>query len=266
MTTKKTIDVKELKLLQLRILDKVCEFCKQNDIRVSLAYGTLLGAVRHKGYIPWDDDVDIMMPYPDYKKFLTTFPLYDKNLNVQSMDNDETYRFTFAKVYDNRTILKEKTILTGVYIDIYPVIGFPKKENFEQFVEEFRSLYRPLKKMTFRYNLNLFQRLLIKIKQTYKPSRKQIVSNIDNIYERYPFDKAENGGVIPYYFTYKRYLKADIFKDFITLTFEGKEYPAIKDYDTYLKATYGDYMTLPPKDKQVSKHIFKAYWKNSENI
>lgn len=267
MTTEKnTIDVKELKLLQIGILDKVCEFCKQNNIRVSLAYGTLLGAVRHKGYIPWDDDIDIMMPYSDYKRFLSTFPAYDKQLSVQYMGNDETYRFTFAKVFDNRTMLEEKTIRTGVYIDIYPIIGFPKKEEFEQFVEEFRSLYRPLKKMTFRYNLNVFQRLLIKIKQIYRPSREQIVSSIENIYERYPFDRAENGGVIPYYFTYKRYLNADIFRAFTFLTFEGKEYPVIKDYDTYLKATYGDYMTLPPKDKQVSKHIFKAYWKTSKNI
>ncbi|MDO5760581.1 MAG: LicD family protein [Bacteroidota bacterium] len=263
MTNKRQkISVSELRLLQIQILDKVCEFCKSNNIRISLGYGTLLGAVRHKGYIPWDDDIDILMPYPDYKKFLSTFASFDKNLNVQSMDNDDRYRFTFAKVYDNRTILKEKTILTGVYIDIYPVIGFPKKEEFESFVNEFRALYRPLKKMTFRYNLNIFQRLLIKIKQLYKPSRQQIVARIEDIYERYPFDGAEYGGVIPYNFTYKRYLKANIFRDYSTLTFEGKEYPVIKDYDTYLKSTYGDYMQLPPKEKQVSKHIFKAYWKN----
>ena len=158
------ISTEELKKIQLDILDEVTKFCEQKNIRMSLGYGTLLGAIRHKGYIPWDDDVDILMPYPDYKRFLKEFVGYKDNLIVQYMGNDSSYRFTFAKVYDNRTLLLEKTIRTGVYIDIYPVIGFPKeREDFEAFVSEFRSLYRPLKKMTFRYNLNLLQRLLIKM-------------------------------------------------------------------------------------------------------
>lgn len=256
------ISTEELKKIQLDILDEVTKFCEQKNIRMSLGYGTLLGAIRHKGYIPWDDDVDILMPYSDYKRFLKEFVGYKDNLIVQYMGNDSSYRFTFAKVYDNRTLLLEKTIKTGVYIDIYPVIGFPnEREKFETFVCEFRSLYRPLKKMTFRYNLNLLQRLLIKIKQLYMPSREKIIQGIENIYERYPFDSSEYGGVIPYYFTFRRYFRADIFREYAPQVFEGKEYPAVKDYDTLLSGTYGDYMTLPPKEKQITKHIFKAYWK-----
>ncbi len=258
----KRIYTEELRQIQLDILSSVTEFCKQRNIRMSLGYGTLLGAIRHNGYIPWDDDIDILIPYPDYKRFVKEFEGYKDNLKVQYMGNDTSYRFTFAKVYDSRTLLFEKTIKTGVYIDIYPVVGFPaEKEKFEGFVTEFRSLYRHLKKMTFRYNLNIFQRLLIRIKQLYRPSREQIIQDIENIYERYPFDVSEYGGVIPYYFTFKRYLRADLFRTYIQHIFEGKTYPIVKDYDTLLSATYGDYMTLPPKEKQVTKHIFRAYWK-----
>ncbi len=237
---KKVITTEELKLLQIRILDKVKEFCYNKNIRMSLGFGTLLGAVRHKGYIPWDDDIDILMPYPDYKRFLREFACRDSNLAVQYMGNDEKYRFHFAKVDNNRTILVEKAIITGAYIDIFHIIGFPKKEEFKDFVYEFRSLYGLLRKMTFRYNLNDLQQFWIKIKQIYKPSREQIVQSIENMYGIYPFDKAEFGGVIPYNFSFNTHFPADIFRKYTDIPFEGKQYPVIENYNAFLRWNYGN--------------------------
>lgn len=256
----KKIEIEEIKELQLNILDKVAEFCKQRNLRMSLAFGTLIGAVRHKGYIPWDDDIDIMMPYPDYKILLEEFPGRDKDLSVQSFDNDEKYRFPFAKVYDNRTVLFEKTIKTGVYIDIFPVIRFPEFAEFRGMVAEYKKLYRSLKKMSCLYNLSLWGKLMLAIRKLYKPSREQITEHINAIYSRYPFDSARYAGVIPVFYKDKRHFKADIFRTYVPLLFEGREYLCVKDYDTLLSGIYGDYMTLPPEKERHSAHIYKAYW------
>ncbi|MBQ9313382.1 MAG: LicD family protein [Bacteroidales bacterium] len=257
----KELTISEMKRIQIEILNVIDEFCKKNKIRYSMGYGTLLGAIRHKGYIPWDDDLDIIMPYPDYCRFLNEFNHKDSYLKIQSMLNDTSYRFPFAKVYDDRTLLLEKTIKTGVYIDIFPVVGFPKEEDFEKFVKEYHKKYMLLRSMTKRYNLNWFQKCLLMLKSLYTCSRKKIIEDIQNIYSRYPFDKAVNAGVIPNKYIKRRFFNADIFRHYALATFENREYSALADYDTYLKGTYGNYMQLPPEEKRHSEHIFKAYWK-----
>ena len=133
----------EIKSLQMEILCSIHNFCVNNNIRYSLAYGTLLGAIRHKGYIPWDDDVDILMPRPDYEKFLKLYPGYNKNHTVQTYINDDSYYLAFAKVYDNRTELIVFPTRTGVFVDIFPVDGLPDS------VELSRRYYKDKLKLIF---------------------------------------------------------------------------------------------------------------------
>ncbi|MCF0211052.1 MAG: LicD family protein [Bacteroidales bacterium] len=258
----KTIDLEELKKIQINILDAIEQFCTERKIRYSIGYGTLLGAVRHKGYIPWDDDLDIIMPYPDYQRFLQEFDGYKPYLQVQSMRKDLYYRFPFAKVFDNRTILIEKTIRSGVYVDIFPVVGFPEtEEKFKQFVEEYHKNYLLMRIATKRIGEKPLKACFNAVKRCFYPDKDKIMQRIENIYSRYPFDEAEFAGVIPNYYKHRRYIKADIFRSYSTQTFEGKNYTALENYDAFLSATYGDYMTLPPEDKRHSEHVFKAYWK-----
>ena len=99
------IKFEELKNLQLDILLSVHDFCMKNGIEYSLAAGTLIGAIRHKGYIPWDDDIDISMPRPDYDKFICTFNQPNNYYQVIAMSNDREYGFPFAKVHDTRTFV-----------------------------------------------------------------------------------------------------------------------------------------------------------------
>ena len=113
---KKTIIMEELRAIQLDILDKIHAFCTERGIRYSLGGGTLLGAVRHKGYIPWDDDIDIMLPRPDYDRFLKEFEGKYAELNLQYYGNDITCCIPFAKVYDNRTV-RSKTIYPYIPIN-----------------------------------------------------------------------------------------------------------------------------------------------------
>lgn len=258
---RREININELKEIQVNILNHIDEYCKANNIRYSIGYGTLLGAVRHKGYIPWDDDLDIVMPYPDYQRFLKEFHSADY-LKVQDMRSDETYRFPFAKVIDTRTVLIEHTITSGVYVDIFPVVGFPKAEEFESFVEEYHKYYMQMRSVTKRKNASFSHKVFFPINKLFKPSRDKVMQKIEAIYSRYDFDKVSHAGVIPNHYKKRRYIPAEVFRKYSTQEFESRQYPALENYDAYLTGTYGDYMTLPPEDKRHSEHVFTAYWKD----
>lgn len=120
------IPLEELKSRQLEILTRIDKFCTEHNIQYSLAFGTLLGAIRHKGYIPWDDDIDIMMLRSDYNRFISLF--YDEQLRVLSIENESRYILPFAKVVDNNSILIEQSTMElplGIYVDIFPVDNIP---------------------------------------------------------------------------------------------------------------------------------------------
>ena len=103
----KAITEEELKVIQLDLLQKTADFCEKNGIRYYLCGGTLIGAIRHKGYIPWDDDIDISMPRPDYDRFISIFNKPENYYQVIDMSNDKKYGFPFAKVHDTRTFVDE---------------------------------------------------------------------------------------------------------------------------------------------------------------
>ena len=120
-------DIKELRDIQMGILDDVHKFCEEQGLRYSLSSGTLIGAVRHKGYIPWDDDIDIYMQRVDYERFLKTYQDQQghyKLLAPSQKERDEAYYYTFAKVVDLRTKMIEQETEgyeIGVYVDVFPV-------------------------------------------------------------------------------------------------------------------------------------------------
>ena len=128
----KIITSEELKAIQLDLLQKTADFCKENGIRYYLCGGTLLGAIRHKGYIPWDDDIDISMPRPDYDRFISMFNKPENDYQVIDMSNNKKYGLPFAKVHDTRTFVDELQYTKdqfGVYIDIFPIDGVGEDEQ-----------------------------------------------------------------------------------------------------------------------------------------
>ena len=141
---KKTpITLDERKKIQLEMLDEIDAFCRVNNIRYSLAFGTLIGAIRHKGYIPWDDDVDLIMPLPDMLRFKKIFK--SDKLGYADLDTIPHYEYHFSRIYFLPTYsqvgLLEKSY--GVNIDLYPVVGMPDTEKeIQEFLESIQPLYK----------------------------------------------------------------------------------------------------------------------------
>lgn len=266
----KELNLEEIKEIQLDILNSVDSFCRQNNIQYSLSFGTLLGAVRHKGYIPWDDDIDIMMPRPDYDKFIEEFNKFNKHIKVRTRRTDATFPFNFAKVEDTRSNLLEATDISfdiGINIDIFPVDGIPSDVTvLKKHLSKIRLLKRVFDakkvKVNFDKRSNLKNFLLILLKGLFKPiSYVWILNEIDKKLLMYDYNTSDYIMIAcDSDKTYQRFRKKD-FENFIELDFEGEKYQVISQYDDFLKLIYGDYMKLPPKDKQETHHSFKAYWK-----
>lgn len=265
MGNKRKVTREEMREIQLHILEIIHEYCINNGLNYSLSGGTLLGAVRHKGFIPWDDDIDIMMPRPDYERFMASFNGKYENLTAQHFGNSKTFYYDFGKVYDNRTILKERNrCLTGVYIDIFPIDGMPdSQEETIELRNKCVSIIEELKKTTqyYKFNDGHFLRLKYLLKLLIYPPRDKSIKKYYEQIEAYPFGQKKYSGVILGQYGMKEKLPSDLYTSYVELSFEGKQRKAICGYATYLSSLYGDYMQLPPVEKRKSAHIGHAFWK-----
>ena len=139
------LGIDKLKQIQLDMLKDIHTFCVEHEIRYSLAFGTLLGAVRHKGYIPWDDDIDIMMPREDYNRFIRSYG--NQTYKIADMSVNPNYGLPFAKVEDVLTVIEENVegeSVFGVYIDVFPVDSIPDNMLARRSFYKMKSLLNTL--------------------------------------------------------------------------------------------------------------------------
>lgn len=261
------MSLEEIHKVQICILDKIDEICKRYHLRYSLGGGTLLGAVRHKGYIPWDDDIDIMMPRPDYDKFIEIFNNKFPHIKIQDYNTDIAYGLRWARLFDDRTLLISKNTIDGVFVDVFPIDGLPRMEEMDCYLKESRRLKKLLTRSTKFHSVAVRKNpiiLMIKyyIKRFIYPSRKSVINEMESFFHSFPFEDSEYAGAIVGMFGIKEHMNSEVFKEYTSLEFEGKMYMCIKDYDAYLTQHYGDYMQLPPVEKRRTHHKFKVYWKN----
>lgn len=264
------IDVEELKAIQLSMLEYVDQFCRNNNISYWITSGTLLGAVRHKGYIPWDDDIDIGMKREDYNKFMKLFNgNLDSRYSFKCYENDHRYPYQMGKILDNRTVLYEPNEKSGykisVYIDLFVYDYIPLEKTTVNKIYRKRDFYkkiRTLQSAERHQGSSIRQALVSGVSHALKLVPKQfLVKKI--VYNGYKYRNYDTGYLGDYVGDYKLVIDAEIVRDFINLEFEGRRFLAPARYDEWLKLFFGDYMKLPPLEQQMAHHEFEAYYKNS---
>lgn len=258
------LDIQQLRKIQIAILDDVDEFCKKTGITYSLCGGTMLGAVRHKGYIPWDDDIDLMMPRTDYDRFIRE---YSSNDNIlMDLSSVEYCNEQFLKISRKGTCMEDATLhrrLWGVNIDIFPIDGLP--DDYVAYTDNLCHIHNdilvncPIYKAAGRHRAYWHMRHLFKTMRAGERinvlSLKREINLIvrEHLPENCPLSTVIVGDFKIYPFP------SSMFFDITDIQFEGKLYSCIKDTDTYLGTVYGDYLTLPPIEKRVSHHHYDAY-------
>ena len=256
----------DLKKIQLEILDTVAAFCEENGIRYWIDCGTLLGAIRHKGYIPWDDDIDIGMLRPDYDRFLAEFNGSQEKYKAYSVENDPNFHYSYAKVLDTETILYEPDKngnKLSINIDVFVYDNVPDQAAANK-MYRVRDWYRACHLLHDMHHLpatrtspvfialcKVLQVLLIPFPKGY--FIKKLVANGKQ------YTDADTQFVGNFMAESKILCEKSVFSQFTTAEFEGRHYRIPAGYDAWLKAFYGDYMKLPPEEKRVSHHTFEAY-------
>lgn len=254
--------LRKVQLKELEILLEVKRICDKHNIRFQLYGGTLLGAIRHKGFIPWDDDIDITMLRDDYERFLQIAPseISDKYF-VESSRSNPDYVYSFCKVKANGTLYVEECtahldIHQGIWIDIFPLDYIPEIDY--QILDRRDQRLRRWQ-TAIDYNAGI-------IKLTKLPSvlyfklqgllyRHKLIRKKEQIMQE--DNQLERNYVIDYYslYGYRRAIfPLATYQALTTVEFEGYHFPVVQDYHGVLTQTFGDYMTPPPVEKQVSEH------------
>lgn len=260
----KNIDSKELCKIQLDVLKEVHSFCVKHNIKYWLSYGTLLGAIRHNGFIPWDDDVDIAMPREDYDRFFREFK--HEYYEAFNCDNNSKYLYHFGKVYDQRTVLIEHnnfTLETGVYIDVFPIDNLSDSDEcVKEYCKKmafYKHIHNLKKNKVYGYHRGLLRTVKFMM---FKPFSyfypiKRLVKKMDSLMQSFNGKPTNAGSFLGGAYVSPLLKPYDV----ILHKFEDFEFYVPSQYDSWLSAEYGDYMTPPPIEKRVSAHVFKAWWK-----
>ena len=252
--------------IELNILKCINAVCKEHNIQYFLDYGSLLGAIRHKGFIPWDDDIDICMKRHDYDRFVQVMSAKkDCRYKILTSDTDSNYFYEFAKVVDSHTTLEETQTIAnpnmGVWVDVFPKDNLPKCHwllkkvinclvvlrifsVFQPFPKHHSRLFYPIWIFARVIGFRSFQKAILYLSTLWNDESPLIGDLRDISAPRYCW-------------------RQEVFAETEFVEFEGERYPAPRLWDEYLRGLYGDYMQIPPKDKQKT-HEFVAYYKKDE--
>lgn len=253
----KEMNLEDIHSVQLELLHRIDEYCTDKGLRYSLGGGTLLGAVRHHGFIPWDDDVDIMLPRPDYELLRDDICNQYEDLGIFG-DSNINPQYTYFKLYSKKTLLVEGDDEYGVFIDVFPIDGFPSHSR-----EVYKFLFKSylLNHLLEYKDSNNIRIKVLKPLSFFLPSFRKIRKKIRNLYLSNDFDTSKLATVMMGSYGIAEIMRSIVYNSYCRLEFEGSMLSCIKHYDLYLTQHYGDYMQLPPLAERTSEHSFKAYWK-----
>lgn len=253
------------------MLDEVDRICKKNNLNYFLTGGTLIGAIRHKGYIPWDDDIDIGMLREDYDKFIKICESeLDKNYMLISSFNNNKVPNLYIKMKIIGTTYLEESVIESIsdsneiFIDIFPYDNIANSFFLGKVHMKRIELYRRM--LGYKCNLKYIEtsgvvkkvgNKILKMMSSFY-SRDKLIRKIDKLMRKY--NKKNTNFIINSVGAYsyeKERVPRNYFKEFTSVPFEKKEFKAMKSYNEYLKNVYGDYMKLPPEEQRTSRHRIK---------
>ena len=267
--------IKHVWEVEQEILDVIHRICTDHDLRYSLAYGTLIGAVRHGGFIPWDDDIDLVMPREDYEKLLAIWDeVAPAGYILQNIRTNADYTNTFTKIRkDHTTFLqddaeRDKKYHKGIFVDIFPgdrVAPGKVTRAIQYIASAINLLYTRGYPSGSTGVIGLTEKVLLALPASIRPSVRKKTEKF--------IRKWNDQNELLWYFpstiiAAKRYYGADLFENLGAIQYCGKQYRCVADPDSFLRVDYGDYMQLPPEEDRVWKHhpIIIDFERNYEEL
>lgn len=256
----------EVRERQLQILTTVADHCQAAGLTFFLAGGTLLGAVRHQGFIPWDDDIDIALPRPDYEQFLREFDY--PGLDVGSLRTNSHWPYPFAKVWQVGTILIEEADVGepfGVNIDVFPIDGLPANPLLARCLIRrvlFLRVLLALQLMVPNGRRAWHKDTIIRIGRALlrRVPPESFAQWITRLATTHPYPGSVFSGIVVWQYGLREITRTTNFAASLPLRFEGQEFPVPAGYKAWLTGTFGDFGTPPPREQQLSHHSYLAYW------
>lgn len=265
----KSISMEECKQIELGIFKRIIEICERHNLRYIVDYGTLIGVVRHNGFIPWDDDIDISMPRPDYEKF--------KQIFKEEIEEDSDFELRtgmegniaipYIQVVNKNTITEKKgrrdAYAQSVWVDVFPIDGAGNSiEQLDEVYKKYWDKINESRQIIGRYKpfLNPWKQ----IKQFYLHYIKKfrlgkMIAQAEQIMQTYDYNSSENVFCFCTVYGTKEKNAKNYYEERMTMEFEGISCKVPKEYDKKLRGIYGDYNILPPEDKRKG-HDYTAWW------
>lgn len=263
-------DKKRFNTKLLGVLNKIMEICEENKIRWFVGYGACIGAIRHKGFIPWDDDIDVCMPRPDYDRFVEICKKIDLGeYELESIDETPNYCHEYVRLNDKNSTMyfsPEYVYAWGVYVDIFPLDGAAdgnveehlKSVLFWKKIFYFSRMYyskdyrrRLLEEGRFRGYLAI---ALVSIFRSF--FQKVSLNTVDKKLRKYPYEESEYCMFYVDVYGMRNAIPKKWVEETIFVPFENIQVRIPKYYDEYLTHIYGDYMTPPPVEKRYDRHDY----------
>lgn len=267
MDDKNELSLSEIQQESFKVLKYFRDICEKNNFRYWLSYGTLIGAIRHNGFIPWDDDIDVQMPREDYERFIN-YCINNKELilpyELHHYKTNKKYIYPIARLSNSNFLIdyaNTKSYGLGIFIDVYPVDEVNiKDKHFAKYRDKNirRIVYSGSKNIWFtpkRYMF--FKRIYFVISRFFNLNR--ILRKYDERFKKGVFGKGYSGCVM--WDSQDYYCKTEWYSEETKHMFNGELFSVPKNYDLILKEIYGDYMKLPPENERIAHHFYKAYKK-----
>lgn len=271
----KKLTLREHQTILLRLMCEFHEYCEENNLRYYLTGGTLLGAVRHKGFIPWDDDVDIVMPRPDYEKFILNKQLSEHTQIVSVVHTHGYYHpYPYCNVIDTDTIMIEHNVKKqsgkGVFLDVFPLDGVP--DNRLKYKHQMSDLLISQSLFSNIINKSAGFSSIKNIAKTILGATGFFINefalgkHINKVAKKYSFTECDKVAHLVLLFKKPtRFITPKHeYDDFVMLDFEDKKFRCPPKYENILRRSFGDYMILPPENERQGHHGIDVYQKIGE--